>query len=493
MVSKMYSIFVKERKRYNKAMLMDMLQLEEKRVVSLLIQLRSMGVMKTVKNNKKQFYETELKESDIEFSDIGLDNFEKYLYVFTFVGILTVDGIVIKCYPKYIYSNDEPLQEFKTILKVLCKFDKKDQMINYQNDFSEDERLNSLSLILFLMDDFYENGLYSNYQETLEMDGTGEINWDKTVNETFAFFSNNRPFYPNLVTKKKINDEFDLIKRLHETILTICSRNLENSGILDLFDMMQIILSDSSLSDFGDTEYILDKIQKEMNVQYNTRKLLLLKAMYSFVANSHRLFSSKEFNFYGTNSFHVIWEKVCSVILNNHLDIPLNKLPKKIKDPSLYEPNTTLKRLIGKPKWAGKGISEKEAEKTLTPDLITIQKNDYGDWQFLIFDAKYYDLKLEEGKLKGYPGVESITKQYFYQLAYDSFRKNEDFKIVRNCFLFPTEGQEVIANGEVYMDMFESTSILEKLERIQIRLIPADVIFKYYLKNKKINLEELKL
>ena len=68
-----------------------------------------------------------------------------------------------------------------------------------------------------------------------------------------------------------------------------------------------------------------------------------------------------------------------------------------------------------------------------------------------------------------------------------------DFKIVRNCFLFPTEGQEVIANGEVYMDMFESTSILEKLERIQIRLIPADVIFKYYLKNKKINLEELKL
>ena len=50
------------------------------------------------------------------------------------------------------------------------------------------------------------------------------------------------------------------------------------------------------------------------------------------------------------------------------------------------------------------------ADKTLIPDIISIEEG--IDYKFIIMDAKYYNLQLEEDKkLSGYPGIESVTKQ----------------------------------------------------------------------------------
>lgn len=52
---------------------------------------------------------------------------------------------------------------------------------------------------------------------------------------------------------------------------------------------------------------------------------------------------------------------------------------------------------------------------TLIPDLISIVYLD-GVCQFIIFDAKYYNLQLEhDKKLRGQPGIESITKHSIYK------------------------------------------------------------------------------
>lgn len=54
---------------------------------------------------------------------------------------------------------------------------------------------------------------------------------------------------------------------------------------------------------------------------------------------------------------------------------------------------------------------------TLIPDLISIVYLD-GVCQFIIFDAKYYNLQLEhDKKLRGQPGIESITKHSIYKKA----------------------------------------------------------------------------
>lgn len=486
MKSRLRSIFIKEQKRYSFGNLKEMFHLQEHDVLSIINRLKSLGVLKSVKNNDEQRKMTELIDEDVEVSDVDSDD-SNHLYVFTFVGILMVYGIVLKCYPKYIHMNDAPTRELKQVIKVINKFNKKEQIIKFQNDMQGEAKFNRLAVILYLLNDFYENGVYQSSRSISEVNGTGEINWERTINDTFAIISNNRPVYPELITKRSINDEYNYIKRLHETILTQCSKEIEDSGLLELFDILDVNLSDEKIEGFGDTEYILNHIQKELNVQYNTHKQLLLKTLYTFVANEGVLSDNSEFSLFGTNSFHVVWEKSCAEVLDNHLETPLEQLPLNLSSTFSRQRNKTLKEFIEKPKWHGKGIEIQEAEKTLIPDLITIKKNIKGDWQFLIFDAKYYNLRLEKGILDGQPGIESITKQYLYQMAYQDFLGEHCIQEVRNCFLFPTECDDVIDNGEVYMDMFSN------LEKIKIRMLPVSRVYDCYLNNKKIDVTELDL
>lgn len=72
-------------------------------------------------------------------------------------------------------------------------------------------------------------------------------------------------------------------------------------------------------------------------------------------------------------------------------------------------------------------------------------------------------------------------------MAYQDFLGEHCIQEVRNCFLFPTECDDVIDNGEVYMDMFSN------LEKIKIRMLPVSRVYDCYLNNKKIDVTELDL
>ena len=63
--------------------------------------------------------------------------------------------------------------------------------------------LNLLAVFLFLIYDYYENGVYNNTQEIIESNGSGEILWDRTINETFTLLSGNTPYYVELQNQKK--------------------------------------------------------------------------------------------------------------------------------------------------------------------------------------------------------------------------------------------------------------------------------------------------
>ena len=148
--------------------------------------------------------------------------------------------------------------------------------------------------------------------------------------------------------------------------------------------------------------------------------------------------------------------------------------------------------LIDKPQWSGiasNGTFTKEAADTLIPDLISIVKVD-DEYQFIIFDAKYYNIQLEENKkLRGQPGIESITKQYLYQLAYQPFVEEHQIKTVRNCFLMPTNGNDVVVKGTASLAMLSSLG----LQDIQIRLLPAQTMYKHYIENTKMDISILQL
>ena len=480
----MKSAYIREENWYTLEELMILFNYKKDITKKLLEKFITYGILE-VKSNKKKKSENYF-EVDRELVNINNDVNDKYSYKFTFVGIFMVPEIILKCYPKYILNNKEKEWDklFVQVLKVIEKMNKKkvEEFYGSQSIDNSKKEFNLLETILYLLNDYYEYGVYTNIQEIYEINGIKEINWDKTINEKPVFFSNDVPFYPELVTKKKVEDDYNYIKRLHQNILMQCTKDLKNFGLLELFDIQEIRLGDGKISDLGETEYILNKLEREQEMQYNTRKLILLKVMYNYILNKHAFEDNSEFSFYGTTSFHVIWEKVCSEVLEDKLHKNLGDidLPKKL----IHEHKNCGKliNIIEKPEWKRDGKSIL-ANKSLEPDGISIYKDKNDKFSFIIFDAKYRVIEVESS-ITGQPGIGEITKQYLYQLAYKEFFKKYGFKknSIRNCFLMPTEQDKVEKRGIVKMYMLEKLG----LKNIQVILLPAHIMYDLYLKNKKL-------
>lgn len=486
------SKFVREQKRYSKGDLKRIFHFPASEVDGFIRNLKAFGVLKAVKNNLEQREMSDLIDEDIEVADVGNGN-DDYLYVFTYVGVITIGSRIIKCYPKYLLSDNAPLEEMKQVLKVIGRYGSKEQIINMYNGDAEYSSFNILAVILYLLNNYHEYGVYNNSEDIIEVNGEGEILWDKTINESFSLISNNRPYYMELYTEKTVDNEFDFFKRLHECVLTECSKQLEDADLLDLFELVPINLSEEILDDFGDLDYILYRLQSELNIQFNTRKQILLKTLYAYIAHNRSLEDSYGISMYGTNSFNLVWEDVCSQVFGNKLQSPLGKLELPIPLQGTYQATDKLIDIINKPLWSGNksdgGTFEKNAKETLIPDLITIWQQG-GTYRFVILDAKYYNIQLEEGKqLRGQPGVSDVTKQYLYQLAYKNFLTDHQISEVRNCFLMPVESDDIIEKGLAKMYILSSLG----LQDIQIRQLPAKIMYSYYLGRRTMDVAVLNL
>lgn len=235
--------FFRERKHYTLQTIADNLyeknaDLEETR--HLVGILKKYGVVKAVKRIKSEF--DDLSNEDIVLTDV-VDNSGDIEYVFDYVGVVMLEGYVFKCYPKYIKSTNAPFDELKQVLKVIKKYNSSEQIIYLYNGEDDSRIFNRLAVALYLLEDYHTNGLYTNQREIVEVNGDGDILWDKTINETFAIIQNNKPYYVELQTKNTVDNDLDYFRRLHECVLTICSRELENVGLLQLFDLSEVNLS----------------------------------------------------------------------------------------------------------------------------------------------------------------------------------------------------------------------------------------------------------
>jgi hypothetical protein len=279
----------------------------------------------------------------------------------------------------------------------------------------------------------------------------------------------------------------------------MCSKELEEADLCKLLDIEGVDLSEEVLEDLGEDDYILHKLENELNLQFNTRKQNVLRIIEALVVNKCSLDDFDSFSLFGTNSFNLVWEKVCTEVMNNQLHTPINEIGLDnviIPSGAKYSVRDELISIIEKPKWKGyaedKSEFEKEASNTLKPDLISVYQHG-KEYDFLIFDAKYYTVQLELTKdLKGQPGVNDVTKQYLYQLAYKEFVNANGFSKVKNCFLLPTEetGKDgVIKKGSVKMDMLSALN----LEHIQVRQLSANRMFAYYLSSQKFDVKKLEL
>ena len=490
---KIISCFVREQKRYNKNQLKSLFSYDENGVENFIRTLKSYGILKAVKNNSEQLDLSDLIEEDIEIAEESSES-DSWLYVFKYVGVVVIGSRIIKCYPKYLLSkseNDVSLaQDMRQIIKVIEKYhNSSEQIINMHFNNGEINNFNILAIILYILNDYYENGVYSNSEDIIELNGEGSILWDRTINDGFAIFKNDKPYYIDTFTYKCIEDDEDYFKRLHECVITSCSRQLKKCHLEEMFEIEPVFLTDEHIEDFGDKEYVLDRLSKELNMQYNTRRQILLKTIYAYIANDGKLIDENNcISMFGTTAFNMVWEKVCSEVYNNKLNVSISSLHMKKDLRPYYKKYSKLIDIIEKPLWYCDDLI-KESKDTLIPDIVsTCQKNDED--YFIILDAKYYNLQLEKNRmLKGNPGISDITKQYLYQLSFKKFLNDHEIKNVRNCFLMPTEQNKIINKGCVSLKMMKNLG----LEDINIRLIPAKEIFYKYLSGKHMDLFDLEL
>lgn len=493
-MNKMLSVYIREQYRYTQEQLIQKLKLPIDEVGEFVNKLRQYGILKTTRNSTNQKVLTDLIDEDIEITDFEIGSNE-YLYVFTFVGVVIIGKRVLKCYPKYILEKDQPLEEMKQILKVLEKYKKsKNQEIKFHDLNTDQDPINELSIMLFLLQDYHENGIYNQIHNIIEINGEGEVLWDNTINETQVLISQNRPYYLETKTIYSTYDEENYFKKLHECILTEISQRLEEADLIELLETEPLFFNNNSLEDFGDKEYILYKINQELSIQFNTHKQQILITMYKYICNYYNSKSNIGLSLFGTNSFNLVWEEVCAKTFNNQLDQKLKDLRLPVGLNEEYEKyrNKRLVDIIEKPKWVGYSedniMGVNEVKDTLIPDLISIyKKNDL--WFFGIFDAKYYTISLTDDKVEHCPGVGDVTKQYLYQLVYIDFIKKHRFENVSNSFLFPTDGMEVKEIGYAYMDIFLNINN-DKLKNINVVLLPAIQIFNMYLSNIHINISD---
>ena len=473
------SVYFREGRHYSFSQLEKAFSCDKEKTWKNIGTLKKYNLLKTVRNDKPEY--SDLSDQDIVIGETPDDSSE-FSYIFSFVGVILLDDLVLLCYPKYIDNDEEPFEKLKTVIKVIEKYNQKEQLVHLYNGEEESKQFNRLAISLHILHNYFENGLYSNQEEVVELNGEGEILWDKTINETFAFIKNNTPYYLDLYTHDNTQNDFDFIRRLHAAIVSTCSRELNNERLLDLFGLSEAELTEETLEDFGDVDYIKYRLEREIKNQFVTRKQNLLKTLYTYVSEQSSNQSDESFSLYGTNAFNLVWETACGEMFENMKSEPLENLASRELIPMKENSSGSLADYIEIPEWIinGQKVSYKG---DLIPDIVTLRKEDSGNTAMYILDGKYYLLSVTNGELSGNPGIQDVVKQYVYNAALKSFIDSFQIGELANAFLIPALESENAENqnyGEVPYWTAQHSGFND-LPSVQVIKLDAQKVWDYYL------------
>ena len=429
-------------------------------------------------------YDLDYLSREFGFQKTDLDEFEKLkiikksdsfgnIYKFNYVGIVVSEKSFCFVYPKYMSDTnvkkefENNYSKFKLILKTIDKFNS----FNLSGEQSEDENKNYFNLLkitLNLLDYFNDYGWYYSEQTILENNGEGLILWEQTISQNIAYISQQKPIYLDLITTNEVINENHIIRQIHACVLTYCCHQF--SDLLDILDREKIILTTEDIDDLGSTEYLRHVIQNELRNQFISWKHNVLILFLNFLDQYENINEQKTLNFFGTSNFENVWENVCQIVLGNDLNKTLKEL--NLKHNTTQSNEIILREIISKPKW-----NHHQVKQTLRPDIVLIKNK-----KIEIYDAKYYDIKLNENKLENNPGVPDLVKQHFYGFAFEELMENNQLKLSKNGFLFPWDPDESEQQrkhkiiGQVEWSIFHSRNI-------EIKLMNANFLYEKYLKD----------
>lgn len=478
----MRQAYVRELKPYSVVALAGEFGMELRRTLHVIEELMSRGIVR---------YRTDKSVKDVDASDED-DAKEDERYQFNFVGMVMVADIVIIAYPKYFREGTPSRDELRQIMRLLkCDAGR----VSVATLSSDGERTDDkLPVMLALLELYAEYGVYSSYIECSELNGSGAIDWNRTIGNHLPLLSDGRPVYVEYETRKSLRDESDFITRLHRAVLTECSKQLFDAHVGDLLSLDEVELSDEEIDYFGDVETLEWRLERERGSQFVDWKVVVLDLLWRYLLNRESAAEYDEIHALGTRSFFHLWEMVCKAAFGDELDSKLGKLGFPLRGEWVERKRDTLLGIIESPKWErcwGSDYIECGPVATLIPDAISFAVDGDGRRAFCIFDAKYYAPTLS-GKMEGQPGLESVTKQFLYQSAYKDFVIDHGFDYVVNAFLVPTASNELRELARVSF-----AGVMGEVEPpfsnyIHMWALPAGDVFDAYLRGERIDAETMR-
>ena len=312
-----------------------------------------------------------------------------------------------------------------------------------QIEETEERRESLLERAVRLLRDYLENGIYTVQRWELEHNGQGEIDWETTIDKYQPVFlkkgEKSRPFYMDYDTELACSDEDRYITRLHKCLITTWGRKLEELGLSSVLRVNVPLLSEEELDRFGEFDYQIAQIDKELRLQFVTKSRHTLSLMKDLIRETaENKAANRQSLSFGMNGAAQLWEEAIKDVFGDQMEKKPIQFPLNCKTKG----NTKLKDFIEPPKWTEAGVQYDEDDdpasgSRLRPDFIAIDKNSK---RLVILDAKYYlpkfDSLKEKKVVRDCPGVGDIDKQFLYQLSFSELCRDNNLQVL-NAFVFP--------------------------------------------------------
>ncbi|WP_239734764.1 LlaJI family restriction endonuclease [Mammaliicoccus sp. G-M28] len=379
-----------------------------------------------------------------EFIDSGYFNLNKDKTVTSKVcGISITNNQTYLFLPKGVNKNlgsDRKLKLARKVFKSLLKYKDTIRLSHEENEWlgKENSEIESIDNIGWLINDYFNHGLYKEEYKKEENNGNGRIDWARTIKLKLPIVNNSEFLYLDLITNKNQINNNSIISAIHNNIIFECCNNFgwlyDKKANINKIDLHLTI------------EEQIIVLKRNLRETFSGYQVDLLQKMIIYLEVVKN--GSIEFNLL-TPYYYYIWE----VMIKNAM-----------------KHNDKLQNYVPKPYWDINGEIYKTKQ---IPDVLI----DKGT-NLIIIDAKYYSIITNE--VRKFPGWESVVKQMYYNLSL-----NGSYDNIQNIFFMP----ETILSEYKYIGKTAVQGKEDIFGYVYAYSINLDIVLKSYL--DEINLEHI--
>lgn len=311
---------------------------------------------------------------------------------------------------------------------------------------------------IWIINDYLNNGFYTEIEKIYKQNSNGKINWKKTLKSEHYFEEDNivftQPYYENIMESNTV------ITELNKYCLEV---SIKYVGFLfGNIEYEKSKLYKKTIE--GHIDYYIKLLNNVLSKTFNDRKKLLINHIKRILKFTYDGLNKNSMDF-GTYKYYYVWEYMIDVVFGSK---DINK-----RD---FFPDAS---------WTIDEVKEKDKSQ-LRPDTIL-----KIDDELFILDAKYYKFGVANSR-SNLPNVSSIQKQITYG---DHVINNLDFSSnnVYNAFILPfkSKSEEFIKYRGYAESNWNIPEGDKPFEKISLILLDFEYLFNKFYDGSKPDIDLL--